>query len=62
LSYHSQGAFTQEIVYKLPVHLRLFYINKLIEAKEKEKEEIERAKNGRGSSPASIPKGPVVKK
>ena len=41
LAYHSQGAFTQDIAYKLPVFLRLFYLKKLIEFKEKEKEAME---------------------
>jgi hypothetical protein len=44
------------------VHLRFFYINKLIEAKEKEKEEIDRSKNGRGMSPKSVSKGPIAQK
>jgi len=42
LSYHSQGAFTQDIVYKLPVYLRIFYLKKLIDVKEKEKEAMEK--------------------
>ncbi len=42
LSYHSQGAFTQDIAYKLPVYLRIFYLKKLIDVKEKEKEAMEK--------------------
>ena len=42
LSYHSQGAFTQDIAYKLPVYLRIFYLKKLIDIKEKEKEAMEK--------------------
>jgi len=42
LAYHSQGAFTQDIVYKLPVFLRIFYLKKLIETKEKEKEAMDK--------------------
>ncbi|MHA2407393.1 MAG: T4 family baseplate hub assembly chaperone [Candidatus Ranarchaeia archaeon] len=36
LAYYSQGAFNQEIAYKLPVHLRRFYLNELKEAKQQE--------------------------
>jgi hypothetical protein len=43
LSYHSQGAFSQDIAYKLPVFLRIFYLKKLIETKEKEKEAMEKS-------------------
>ena len=50
LSYHSQGAFTQDIAYKLPVYLRIFYLKKLIETKEKDlekdAEEIEKDAGG----------------
>ena len=43
LAYHSQGAFNQDIVYKLPVYLRIFYTNQLIKSKEKEAEKMENA-------------------
>jgi hypothetical protein len=59
LSYHSQGAFTQDIVYKLPVFLRIFYLKKLIEFKEKEKESMEKSQNSSGKSISrpNIPRG-----
>jgi hypothetical protein len=60
LSYYSQGAFTQEIVYNLPIHLRIFYSRKLIETKTKEAEEINNAKNGKSHSPKAIAKGPAI--
>jgi len=53
LAYHSQGAFTQDIAYKLPVFLRIFYLKKLIETKEKEKEAMEK---GSKSSDKSVPR------
>lgn len=54
LSYHSQGAFTQEIAYKLPVFLRIFYLKKLIETKEKEKEAMEKGSKS-SNKPISKP-------
>ena len=54
LSYHSQGAFTQDIAYKLPVFLRIFYLKKLIETKEKEKEEMEKGSKS-SNKPISKP-------
>ena len=54
LSYHSQGAFTQEIAYKLPVFLRIFYLKKLIETKEKEKDAMEKS-NKSPSKPIAKP-------
>ena len=54
LSYHSQGAFTQDIAYKLPVYLRIFYLKKLIDAKEKEKEAMEKGSKS-SSKPNSRP-------
>lgn len=38
LCYHSNGAFTQDVVYDLPVNLRQFYIKNLLDLKVKEKE------------------------
>jgi len=59
LSYHSQGAFTQDIAYKLPVYLRIFYFKKLIETKEKEKEAMEKSSkpSNKGVSRPNISKG-----
>lgn len=57
LSYHSQGAFTQDIAYKLPVYLRIFYLKKLIETKEKEKEAMEKGSKSSDRSGYS-PKNP----
>ena len=57
LAYHSQGAFTQDIAYKLPVYLRIFYLKKLIDAKEKEKESMEKGSKSSDKS-GSRPKNP----
>tara|TARA_Y100000389_G_C17459510_1_gene520637 strand:- start:2795 stop:2971 length:177 start_codon:yes stop_codon:yes gene_type:complete len=40
LCYYGNG-FTQEGVYRLPVHLRNFYYNQLVDAKEKENKSAE---------------------
>jgi hypothetical protein len=58
LAYFSEGAFNQDIVYNLPVYLRNFYLHKLIEIKEKEKEQMEKSQ---GSSPGKISRPPPVK-
>jgi len=57
LCYYGNG-FTQEGVYRLPVHLRRFYYKELSDAKQKEKEEMDRASKGSSSSTA---RGPNVK-
>ena len=43
LAYYSQGGFTQDIAYNLPVYLRRFYLRKLVDVRKKENEEAERA-------------------
>ena len=50
LCYYGNG-FTQEGVYRLPVHLRNFYYQQLVDAKKKENEEIEKSKRKGNSSP-----------
>lgn len=60
LCYYSNGAFTQDGVYKMPTMLRTFYIKKLIEAKKAEAEANKSASKGGGSSKISKP--PTVKK
>ncbi len=60
LCYYSNGAFTQENVYKMPTSLRSFYIKKLVEAKQAEKEANEAASKGTGSNKIARP--PAVKR
>lgn len=51
LCYYSNGGFTQSEVYALPVHLRRFYLKKLIDAKRQENSQQEAAsKQGTSSS------------
>lgn len=42
MSYYSNGAFTFEEVYNMPVYLRTFYMKQLEEAKVKETEEMKK--------------------
>jgi len=48
LAYYSEGAFNHEIVYNLPVHLRIFYLRKLAEVRKKENEQMEKASKPKG--------------
>lgn len=61
LCYHSNGAFTQEGVYKMPVSLRTFYIKKLIETRKAENEANREASEGK-SSAKPIARPPTFKK
>lgn len=61
LCYYSNGAFTQEGVYKMPVSLRTFYIKKLIETKNAENEANKAASEGKGKG-TQIARPPTVKK
>lgn len=44
------NGFTWSEVYRMPIHWRKFYYNKLLEAKKKEKSEIEKSQRS-GNSP-----------
>ena len=46
LAYYSEGAFTQEIAYNLPTHLRIFYLRKLTDVRKKESEAMEKSYKG----------------
>jgi hypothetical protein len=57
MCYYGNG-FTQEGVYRLPVHIRMFYYKQLSDAKKKEQEQVKKSqKQQQGSSP----KGPNVR-
>jgi len=55
LCYYGNG-FTQEGVYRLPIHIRRFYYKKLLDTKKKESEESK--KTQRSNNPT---KGPSVR-
>jgi len=46
MAYHSQGGFQWSDLYDMPIALRRFYWDKLLNAKKKEKEEMDRANKG----------------
>jgi len=52
LAYYSEGAFTQDIVYNLPVHLRNFYLNLLIKIKEKEQDQLDKSYSKSSKNPS----------
>ena len=43
LIYYSEGAFTFGDVYEMPVYLRKFYTDKLVEARKRENEQVKKA-------------------
>lgn len=61
LCYYSNGAFTQDGVYKMPTNLRAFYIKKLVDAKKQEAEANKSASEGKPES-GKIARPPTVKK
>lgn len=61
LCYYSNGAFTQEGVYKMPTNLRAFYIKKLVDAKKAEADANKSASEGKSDS-GKIAKPPAVKR
>ena len=60
LCYYSNGAFTQDGVYKMPTNLRSFYIKKLVDAKKQEAEANKAASEGKESS-GKVTRPPTVK-
>jgi len=46
LAYNSQGGFPWDVLYDMPVYLRRFYWDKLLEVKKKEKEEMDKSNKG----------------
>ncbi len=45
IAYHSNGGFTWDAVYEMPVHLRRYYLKRLHDVKKKEQEEMDKAKS-----------------
>jgi hypothetical protein len=62
LIYNSQGGFTHDEAYSLPISLRYFYLRMLIEQREKENSQAKHQENQ--SSPKSKPvaRPPSVRK
>ena len=57
LIYYGQG-FTHEDVYNMPVYLKRFYLNQLLDIKNKEKKQTEKSSKG----PSKIARPPSYKK
>ena len=57
MCYYGNG-FTQEGVYRLPVHIRMFYYKQLADAKKKEQEQVKKSQK---QQQGSYPKGPNVR-
>lgn len=57
------GRFEYNSVYSMPVQLRYFYLKKLIDVKEKEKKEMDKAsgKINEGDPPKKLYQGPSTK-
>lgn len=56
MCYYGNG-FTQEGVYRLPIHIRRFYYKELSDAKKKESDEVKKSNKQQSSSS----KGPNVR-
>ena len=52
LCYYSNGGFSHQEVYFMPVHLRKFYLNKLVSLKKQEAQQNEAASGGQKSTPS----------
>ena len=59
MAYHSNGGFSHDEIYNMPIVKRRHYLKLLLEEKKKEEDKIE--KNKQGVSPGRIPKLPTPK-
>lgn len=55
LCYHSQGGFTHDQVYNMPIRYRQYYLQKLSELVEKQQEEIDKKFNVSGGTETAQP-------
>lgn len=63
LVYNSNGGFTHDEVYSMPVVLRYFNIRMLIEQKEREKSQAKETESERPAmNPKATPQRPMIKK
>ena len=56
LLYNSNGSFTHSDVYTMPVYLRRFYLNELVEYKTEEKSQIDKQNKKVQSMTSKMPK------
>ena len=50
MCYHSQGGFTHDDVYSMPLYLRRFYVRLLVKAKKEEQAQMDKANKKPSSS------------
>ena len=62
LIYNSNGGFTHDEVYSMPIFLRYFYLRMLIEQREKENEEAKSGEHVPSGTSPKTPSRPFVKK
>ena len=60
LVYHGGGGFIHSEVYDMPIWLRHFHLNKIIEFNRQQKEEYDKIKNKTSPSSNSKPIGPNI--
>lgn len=62
LIYNSNGGFTHDEIYSMPVYLRYFYFNMLIEQKRAEIEQSKSSENGNSDMTSKVKGPPKVSK
>lgn len=61
MAYHSQGAFSYDFLYDMPIPLRRFNMYRLQEIKKREADEMKKAQKKSGSSSLAKPNIPRKK-
>ena len=56
MCYHSQGGFTHDDVYAMPVYLRNFYMQQLLKVKKEEKKQMDKMNKKPSMSRPNIPR------
>jgi hypothetical protein len=51
LSCNTDGGFNQDIVYNLPIYLRKFYLKRLMETRQKQKDDMKKQSSPRSGHP-----------
>ena len=60
--YNSNGGFTHDEVYTMPVYLRYFYLKMLIEQKETESRQIKSQESGYSPNTKPVARPPSIRK
>ena len=59
--YHSNGGFGWSELYSMPIWLRRFYYQQLVEQKKLESDQMKKAQKGQSPSSGQIARGPFGK-